>query len=297
MVREAYIERKFSKHKLAIIAQANKIIAEYQRNNIDMTVRMLYYQFVARGIFPNTLKMYALLTSCINKGRLAGLVDWDAIEDRVREYKELPHWGTPSQIVADAARWYEVSRWDEHRDRPEVWIEKDALIGVIQGVCHEYDVPYFACRGYNSQSHAWRAGKRCLERYHDKGQLTTIFHLGDHDPSGIDMTRDNDQRLEMFAPDCVVVKRLALNMDQIRHHKPPPNPAKMTDSRSGDYVSRFGTQSWELDALDPKVIVELLRQNIVRMIDPKLWKKAEAKTKAGKKYLHELAIKVAKEAK
>lgn len=161
------------------------------------------------------------------------------------------------------------------------WIEKDALTGIIAGVCEQYDVPYFACRGYNSQSEQWAAGMR-LKRYKEKGQTPVIFHLGDHDPSGIDMTEDNRKRLSLFAGFDVIVHRLALNYDQVQEYNPPPNPAKATDSRFLGYQSEYGNECWELDALDPQVIVDLVRGAIAEIMEHNAWEvmlKSEGKDK------------------
>ena len=85
------------------------------------------------------------------------------------------------------------------------------------------------------------------------------------------MTRDNAVRLELFARQNVEVRRIALNMDQVRRYNPPPNPAKMTDTRANDYVARFGDESWELDALRPEVIDQLIRDEIGSLIDDEIW--------------------------
>jgi hypothetical protein len=103
-----------------------------------------------------------------------------------------------------------------------------------------------------------------------------VIHLGDHDPSGIDMTRDNTDRLAMFAREEVEVRRIALNMAQIIEYEPPPNPAKETDSRAEGYIAKYGAKSWELDALDPKVIDTLIENEIRDFIDEDRWEKAEA---------------------
>lgn len=110
-----------------------------------------------------------------------------------------------------------------------------------------------------------------MKRKHTKGQRPIVFHLGDHDPSGIDMTRDNRDRLEMFAGTPVIVQRLGLNMDQIEQLKPPPNPTKLTDSRAEAYVQRFGQESWELDALDPSYIRSLIGNAVERIRDSEIW--------------------------
>ncbi len=231
----AYANTRFSKNSQLIIEQANQIIDEYQEQGFTLTLRQLYYQFVSRDIIPNTMQSYKRLGSIINDARMAGLVSWEAIEDRTRNLEALPSWNSPRGIMAAVVDQYRIDKWEKQPYRPEVWIEKEALVGVIAGVCNELQVPYFACRGYNSQSEQWLAGRR-LMRHQEQGQTPIVFHFGDHDPSGIDMTRDNVDRLEMFAEAPVKVERLALNFDQIRKHRPPPNPAKMTDSRFVGYV-------------------------------------------------------------
>ena len=170
--------------------------------------------------------------------------------------------------------------------RPEVWIEKDALIGVIEGVCTEYRVPFFACRGNNSESEQYRAGKRFADHL-ENGLTPIVLYLGDHDPNGIDMTRDNRDRLAMFARQDVEVRRLALNMDQVKRYRLPPNFAKEKDTRYAAYVHRFGTtECWELDALDPTVIAELIRTAVKDLIDAAAWRAAEAQALANRALLN-----------
>ena len=98
---------------------------------------------------------------------------------------------------------------------------------VEKPVAERLRVPYFACRGYVSQSESFAAGVRFADHFRRR-QTPIVFHLGDHDPSGIDMTRDNADRLHLFAGQRVEVRRLALNMEQIEEFNPPPNPAKET---------------------------------------------------------------------
>jgi hypothetical protein len=243
------------------------VIREYQAQGFVLTLRQLYYQLVSRDIILNKQTEYKRLGSIVNDARLAGLIDWTAIEDRTRELRALPHWTSPAEIIETCATQFNIDLWEDQKFQPEVWIEKDALVGVIEGVCREFDVPFFSCRGYTSQSEMW-AGAMRLRGIQRKGKTPFILHLGDHDPSGMDMTRDIISRMEMFMGGTKL-KRLALNMDQVQQYDPPPNPAKFTDSRCAGYVAEFGDSSWELDALEPRVIAQLIRKNIVAIQDKK----------------------------
>lgn len=264
---------------LAIVAQANQIIEDYQAQGFTLTLRQLYYQFVARDLIPNTERSYKRLGSIINDGRLAGLIDWSSIEDRGRNLRGNAHWDSPADVIEAARQSYRINMWENQPNRVEVWIEKEALAGVIAGVCEELDVPYFACKGYVSQSEQWRAGHRARYHFNRESQQTVILHLGDHDPSGIDMTRDNDDRLTMFAGyrGAPNVQRIALNMDQIDEYNPPPNPAKVSDSRFEQYLRDYGHESWELDALEPRVLAQLIRDRVADYRDDELWEEAEAR--------------------
>jgi hypothetical protein len=121
--------------------------------------------------------------------------------------------------------------------------------------------------------------------YVAKGQRPIIFHMGDHDPSGLDMTRDNRERLEIFAGVPVTVVRLALNMDQIEELQPPPNPAKLSDSRAEAYIAEHGDSSWEIDALEPTYIRRLIQENVDRLRNEELWSAALTREVAGKEWL------------
>jgi hypothetical protein len=226
-----YEEFKFRPPTLALIETANRIITEYQRQGFDLTLRQLYYQFVSRGVIPNTQRSYKNLGSIVNDARLAGLIDWDSIVDRTRELRTVPHWNDPSDIVDACAKQFNVDRWAQQKYRPEVWIEKDALVGVFERFCQELDVPLFSCRGYTSQSEMWGAAQRMVGHRRQK-QIPVVFHFGDHDPSGRDMSRDIVDRIELFTGKSLKFERLALNMDQVKQYGPPPNPAKITDSRA-----------------------------------------------------------------
>lgn len=268
MPRIAYTTKNFRPATLAVIEKANEICAEYARQGFDLTLRQLYYQFVARDLIPNRANEYDKLGSIINDARLAGLLDWSYINDRTRNLRGRSHWESADEIVRGAAQSYHRDLWEDQGTRVEVWIEKDALVGVISGACEALDVDYFSCRGYVSQSEMWAAARRHA-RYLNADQDVVVLHLGDHDPSGIDMTRDIADRLAMFTGynARLSVERIALTMDQVNEHNPPPNPAKLTDSRIEGYIALYGYESWELDALDPATLVGLINEHVGNYTD------------------------------
>lgn len=223
-MKKAYASYNFRGETLKMIEQADKIIEEYIAKGHNLTLRQLFYQHVARGLIPNTERSYKRLGSIINDARLAGMIDWNAVEDRTRDIVTNSHWGSPADILDVCAKQYAIDKWQNQPKYVEVWVEKDALIGVIEGVARELDVTCFSCRGYSSQSAMWRAALRMV-RAEQRDKETIIFYLGDHDPSGINMTSDIRSRIMMFGA-RTEVNRIALTMDQIREVNPPPNPAK-----------------------------------------------------------------------
>ena len=290
MPKIQYRPKKFNAERLDKIEKANLIIAEYKEQGFDLTLRQLFYQFVSRDYIANNMREYKNLGDIINDARLAGLIDWEAIVDRTRNLQALPNWEDPSDIIKACASQYRIDKWAEQQYRVECWIEKDALIGVIEGVCNDLDIDYFSCRGYTSQSEMWSAAMR-LKRYQNNAQVPLILHLGDHDPSGKDMTRDITDRLSEFSGGEIEVKRLALNMPQVEQYNPPPNPAKITDSRAEKYIEEFGQESWELDALEPAVIAELIRNAVYEVRDVDQWDEAVKKEEKQKEQLGKVSAK------
>lgn len=305
MPRVRYEAWKPRADALETIVKANAICAQYAAQGYDLTLRQLYYQFVARGYIPNNIKSYNRLGLTINKARLAGYMDWDYIVDRTRNLSGTPHWATPESAVKRAADRFRQDKWRKAPTRVEVWVEKEALAGIVGRTSSRHDVDFFSCRGYVSQSELWAASRRLL-RYIINGQNVVVLHLGDHDPSGIDMTRDMLARLTTFttqdyfnahpknfkvsnpkrttiwqsmANKCggrtpLEMRRIALNMDQVEEYEPPPNPAKITDSRAAGYMDIYGTDSWELDALEPQVLDALIEEHVLGERDDTIWDEA-----------------------
>lgn len=284
-----YKEWNPSAASLALIEQANDIIGEYERMGHALTLRQLYYQFVARGRIENSMRSYKNLGVIVTKAREAGLMSWEAIVDRTREQKSWFINESKQWVADETVSQIAYNLWDRQENYIEVWVEKEALSDVIRRPASRYQVPYLACKGFLSASEAWRAGRRFLEAQY-RGQKGVIIHLGDHDPSGIDMSRDNQKRLDMFGEQCgAVVQRIALNMDQIEKYNPPPDFAKLKDTRAKDYIAQYGNMSWELDALSPDIIEGLITGAITQYIDHDKWEEALRDEEEDKKIFRKLA--------
>lgn len=273
-MKEQFIDKNFSNKSLDRLELVNMILDQYSQQGYDLTLRQLYYQLVARDYIENSQRSYKRLGSLVNDARLAGIVDWDMITDRARSTVSNSHWDNPGEIIDVAARQFAIDKWQEQPCHIEVMVEKDALSGVLQPVCSDLDIRFTANKGYPSASILYEMAKR-LVRMARQGKEIWILHLGDHDPSGIDMTRDLIDRFELLTRYIdFEVERLALNMDQVEQYQPPENPAKVTDSRYQAYLVEYGDSSWELDALEPAVLGSLVRDFVLSKRDEDLWDKA-----------------------
>jgi hypothetical protein len=302
-----YENKRISADRRAEMQTANAICEQYAQQGLVLTIRQLYYQFVARGLIPNEQREYDRLSDLCKDARMNGLMDWDYIVDRTRNLMSYQTYKGPEAALKELAGKYHRDMWAPQNQRIEVWVEKDAAIGVIEGVCSANSVPYFSCRGYTSVSEIHSAAQRL--RWHiEKGNQVTILHIGDHDPSGLDMTRDIEDRLRMFMSrdwaglhlgagswtrgmiresmqmhmsdkrgeaftgQPFIVKRIALTIDQVDQYNPPPNPAKQTDARYRAYVEETGLdESWELDALEPTVMQDLITREVDLLRNEDKW--------------------------
>ena len=289
MPRIKFETKVFRRQSIEMIERALTIIEEYEQLGFRLTLRQLYYQFVSRNWLDNKQSEYKRLGSLMTDARLAGIVDWNAIEDRARNLQTFASWDSPASIVNVCSDSFALDLWKNQPHYVEVWVEKEALIGVLARPCSKWRVNHFACKGYTSASEMWDGGWNRLRGKKKKGKEVTIIHLGDHDPSGIDMTRDIEERMSLFVGGPVEIVRIALNMDQVDEYQPPPNPAKMTDSRFEGYVDRFGEDSWELDALPPNVIADLIEKEILDRLDLNLWEREMEEEQEGKDTLRQMS--------
>lgn len=284
-MKEAFKDKAFQSKSLALIEQCNQIISIYMGQGLRLTLRQLYYQLVSRNIIPNEERAYKNLSTLVSDGRLCGEIDWSAIEDRIRIPSIPSQWSNITDLVESALYSYRLPRWEGQDYYVELWVEKDALAGVLRPIANEYHVTLMVNRGYSSQSAMYESSLRLIEQ-NDREQV--IFYIGDFDPSGEDMVRDIQDRLFMFGTKTQIEK-IALTLGQVRKYNPPPNPAKHTDPRSRDFIARYGASSWEVDAIEPTELRNIIVSEIEARLDRDAMERIIAKEEEDKRRLRELA--------
>lgn len=306
---------------IKLVEFINSILHEY--NGQRLTARQVYYRLVAADIIPNNDKSYKRLTSLLTDARYAGLVDWDIIEDRGRVPQGVQEWSSIQEIVSAAMHGFCLPRWEGQDNYVEVWVEKQALAGVLWPICRKWHTTLMVNKGYSSASAMKESADRIMEACGQERRVACdncdaegepnergwcdecltpwtpkasaepghrtpyVLYLGDHDPSGEDMVRDVETRLVEFGVTDLIVEKVGLTMDQIRELKPPPNPAKITDSRAADYIAKYGNKSWELDALPPKYLNQLVDGAIAALCDTKLVDKVRKREDEQRKHIEE----------
>lgn len=263
----------WQKNQQQLLHEIVAIVNSYLAQNIKLTNRQLYYQLVSAGIIPNADEIYKRICKFLTDGRYAGLVDWDAIEDRGRVPEKHAEWKSIKDLVRSAVYSYRLPRWSDQEYYAELYVEKQAMESVLKPIADKFHIFFGYNKGYSSASSMYDLAKRLKDKI-DEGKRAVVLYLGDHDSSGLDMIRDIRERIEEFltmgedyTEPNFKVEQLALNMDQIKAYNPPPNPAKMSDPRAKWYVAKYGRVSWELDALKPDVLIKIAEDGIMRYMD------------------------------
>ena len=264
------------------------IVNAYMKEGITLTNRQLYYRLVGKNLIPNRDEVYKRICKFLTDLKYAGYIDWDAFEDRSRVPERKSQWDSVQDLIDSATKQYRLPRWQDQHYYIEVYCEKDAMDSVLRPITDKYHVYFGTNKGYTSSSTIYEIAQRVDEQLEEEKKVVLLY-LGDHDPSGLDMVRDVEERItEMlmawryglepiddypryltreWIEDNFHVQHIALTYDQVEYHEPPPNPAKLDDPRSKKYVKQYGKISWELDAIEPKILIKLTEDAILEYID------------------------------
>jgi hypothetical protein len=230
-----------------------EIVAEMR----PMTVRQVFYQATVRGIVEKSEAGYTKVQTDLVLMRRSGELPYGWLADNTRWQRKPTTFGSIEEALEDTARFYRKSLWADADAYVEVWLEKDALSGVVYPITNKYDVPLMVARGYASLSFLHSAA----EYINELDVPTYIYHLGDYDPSGVDAGNKIEKTLKELAPDAEIhFERIAVNPEQIERWKLPTRPTKASDTRS----KNFGEVSVELDAIDPDRLRNLVQHVIWR---------------------------------
>lgn len=269
------------------VSLVNKILSEY---TMKLTLRQIYYRLVADYGLANKRSSYNSLSSQLVKARERGHVNENRIEDRTRTFLGGESgFDNPEQFIEAVKEWflsywkkYDKELWNDQDQFVIVWVEKDALSRVLSDVADTYRVITAPSRGYASFTYI-RDALRKLPR--DKP--VTILHFADHDSSGLDMTRDIQRRFRRYGGRNVTVERVALTYEQVQEYGLTPNPTKLTDPRAMSYISQYGRECWELDAIEPSELQNLVLNAIENHVDLDQWENSKAQMEEEREALEE----------
>lgn len=283
----------------AIVILARKIVDDYRRQGLTLTLRQLYYQFVSLGWTPNGQKVYSKIGAALTEARYDGGFPMDSIEDRGRTVHEGAFRGhsgdAEGALLAGAGRlkdfpnlylWFD--RWLLQPEHVSVWVEKEALSGVFERPCQSLGVSWYACKGYSSVSALWewvQNAERVARRWREFGKeppAFTILYFGDFDPDGLEIPVTalkgikrliSTYRIDIgsgpgIVPSSLQLVNVALTPEQIKEYNPPPFPAKTSSARYKGFVEKTGSdEAYELDALEPRVLRDLITLNVEDRFD------------------------------
>lgn len=225
------------------------------------TVRQVYYQLVARHAVPKTEQAYRLVARLLTEMRRGGRVPFAAIADNTRWMRKPASWSSLSDALDQTRRTYRRALWDDQDTYVEIWLEKDALAGVIYDVTREWDVPLMVTPGFPSLSFLHSAAEQIVAI----GKPAKLYYFGDRDPSGLLIDRKLGEGLRGLAPDIeITVERVAVTDAQVGLWKLPTRPTK----REGNaHAKNFEGESVEVDAIPPRTLRALAESCITKHID------------------------------
>ena len=255
-----------TRRSVAAIAGLIEQVQQVLREEHPQTLRQLFYQMVVRKLLGNTMSEYRALSHQLVKARKAGLIQWEAIEDRTR----MPHipamWDSPREILENSLYCYRRNVWLNQARLIEVWIEKEALSAVFERATKQYGVTVNVGRGYDGWSSIYEAAQR-FRKAEQESHPVTVLYFGDFDPTGEDISRSLAERFLEFGCEPGVV-RCALSYEDIQLYNLPAAMTKTSDSRAAKHIAKYGeVSSVELDALPSQVLRERIRTEIEKRMD------------------------------
>lgn len=259
--------------------------AIYQAVEVDrpMTVRQVFYRLVGLGVIDKSEAEYKQ-TVCrlLADMRRERVIPFHWIADNTRWMRKPRTYSSLEDALRRTAQTYRRALWADQDVYVEVWLEKEALAGVLVDVTSEYDVPLMVTRGYPSMSYLHSAA----EAIADCGCPAHLYYFGDHDPSGVDIPRYVEQQLREYAPEAEIhFHHAAVTPEQIAEYELPTRPTKKSDTRAKNFTG----ESVEVDAISPAELRALATNAIEQHIDADTLERTEMIEFAERETLREIA--------
>ena len=253
---------KRSRRTKANIEALQAALLEITQLERPMTVRQVYYAGVVRDLYPKTEKSYDLVCRELTKLRRDGRLPFSHLADSTRWVRQVETYSGIDEVLGDAALFYRKDLWRQNPEYVEIWLEKEALSGVVVSITESYAAPLYVTKGYASLSYLHAAARSLAAR----NRPTFIYYFGDYDPSGVNIPIKVEEALREYAPTAEFeFIRAAVNPDQIADLKLPTRPTKQSDSRA----KSFGHYSVELDAIPANTLRSMVEAAIKRHLDPR----------------------------
>jgi hypothetical protein len=255
------------------------IIAELQ----PMTVRQVFYQAVSQGLISKTEKEYRqTIVRLLTEMRKAEELPWQWIADNTRWMRKPSTHDSLERMLLDQQDLYRRALWNDQDVYIEVWLEKDALAGVLYDVTRKWDAPLMVTRGYPSFSFLASAAQTIRET----NKPTYLYYFGDRDPTGLDIPRNVEESIRKLAvPDDMVFECVAVTEDQIIDLDLQTRPTKAKDPRA----KNFKGESVELDAIHPNILREMVDECVTRHIDDEVLERTQCVEMYERRTLEEVA--------
>jgi hypothetical protein len=233
-----------------------EFLIDYASEHGPVTVRGLYYQAEVAALpgISKDDKDYDKVQRQVLKLRREGQLDYSDIADATRWMRKPTSHDSVEEALRDTARFYRKALWADADCYVEIWIEKDALAGVIYPVTSLYDVPLMVTRGFSSETFAYEA---VAARREDR-RTYHVYYFGDFDRAGQDAGKSLHEKLKRFADEegikvvfaqIAVTERLIVDLDL------PTREPKRNSAADKKWPHDFAC---ELDAIPPDLLRELV---------------------------------------
>jgi len=220
-----------------------------------LTVRQIFYILISRfpKEYPATRAFYKRMDRYLSK---------------IRRVNPEVH-----MKFIDPTRQFVIPPLPYHRI--EIWCEKDSIRNFIGRLATKYRLGIQVLRGFASLS----MYRRALERARKRG-VTMILYIGDFDPSGLLIEKVAQE--EMDHKRAIRFHRLAITMEQIKRFQPLSRSLNPRDSRTKDYLARYGNRAWEVESIRPRTLYRLIEAGLKKVVPPEFLAEAEARERAAR---------------